>query len=206
MAELTEQQLEQVYSYLAGQGVVTQPTTTDKTKREIIYSAINQISRNPGQVFGFKLDQSNFDRVTYHLGYNVSTVPAGDYSRLLLACNSIQSQFYYDKIVQQLERCEDAEELSELATGRATSRQEIILGDVSRTINVQEKQEVAKIWRENYVFETDRLAQMLYVANYRNPMVSRYRFERSGATYLQAMPGAPTMSRADRIYFATDWR
>ena len=206
MAELTEQQLEQVYSYLAGQGVVTQPTTTDKVKREIVYSAINQISRNPGQVFGFKLDQNSFDRVAYHLGYNVSTVPAGDYSRLLLACSSIQSQTYYDKIVQQLERCEDAERLSELATGRATSRQELIFGDVSRTINVQDKQETAKIWRENYVYETDRLAQMLYVANYRNPMVNRYRFERSGASYVQALPGAPTMSRADRIYFATNWR
>jgi hypothetical protein len=206
VAELSEQQLEQIYSYLASQGVVTQPSTTDKTKREIVYSAINQISRNPAQVFGFKLDQNNFDRVTYHLGYNVSTVPAGDYSRLLLACNSIQSQYYYDKIVQQIERCEEAERLSELATGRATSRQEIILGDVNRSINVQDKQETAKIWRENYIYETDRLAQMLYVANYRNPVVNRFRFERSGASYVQALPGAPTMSRADRMYFATDWR
>lgn len=206
MAELTTQQLEQIFSYLAQQGVVTQPTTTDTTKREIIYSALNQIGRDPARVFGFKLDDFNFSRVTYHLGYNVSTVPAGDYSRLLLACTSIPSQYYYDKIVQQIERCEDAERLSELAGGRATSRQEIILGDVSRTINVQDKQETAKIWRENYVYETDRLAQMLYVANYKNPMVSRYRFERSGASYVQALPGAPTMSRADRMYFATNWR
>lgn len=206
MADLTLQELEQIYSYLAQQGVVTQPATTDRTKREIVYAALNQIGRNPGQVFGFKLDDFNFSRVTYHLGYNVATVPAGDYSRLLLACTSIPSQYYYDKIIQQLERCEEAERISELAAGKGTSRQEIILGDVSRTISVQDKQETAKIWRENYIYETDRLAQMLYVANYKNPMVNRYRFERSGASYVQALPGAPTMSRADRLYFATNWR
>ncbi len=206
MAELSVQQLEQVYSYLAQQGVVTQPTTTDRTKREIVYAALNQIGRNPGQVFGYKLDDFNFNRVAYHLGYNVATVPAGDYSRLQLACTSISSEYYYDKVVQQIERCEEAEKLSELAAGRGTSRQEIILGDVSRTISIQDKQETAKIWRENYIYETDRLAQMLYVANYKNPMVNRFRFERSGASYVQALPGAPTMSRADRIYFATNWR
>jgi hypothetical protein len=206
MAELSVQELEQVYSYLAQQGVVTQPTTTDRTKREIVFAALNQIGRNPAQVFGFALDDFNFTRVQYHLGYNIATVPAGDFTRLQLACNSIPSQFFYDKIVQQIERCEDAERLSELATGRATSRQEIILGDVSRTISVQDKREVANIWRENYIFETDRLAQLLFVANYRNPMTNRFRFERSGASYVQALPGAPSMSRADRIYFATNWR
>lgn len=206
MAELSVQELEQVYSYLAQQGVVTQPTTTDRTKREIVFAALNQIGRNPAQVFGFALDDFNFTRVQYHLGYNNATVPAGDFARLQLACNSIPSQFFYDKIVQQIERCEDAERLSELATGRATSRQEIILGDVSRTISVQDKREVANIWRENYIFETDRLAQLLFVANYRNPMTNRFRFERSGASYVQALPGAPSMSRADRIYFATNWR
>jgi hypothetical protein len=206
MAELSVQELEQVYSYLAQQGVVTQPTTTDRTKREIVFAALNQIGRNPAQVFGFALDDFNFTRVQYHLGYNIATVPAGDFARLQLACNSIPSQFFYDKIVQQIERCEDAERLSELATGRATSRQEIILGDVSRTISVQDKREVANIWRENYIFETDRLAQLLFVANYRNPMTNRFRFERSGASYVQALPGAPSMSRADRIYFATNWR
>ena len=206
MADLTVQELEQIYSYLAQQGVVTQPTTTDRTKREIVYAALNEIARNPGKVFGFKLDDFNFSRAAYHLGYNVATVPAGDYSRFVLACTSIPNQYYYDKIIQQLERCEEAERISELATGKGTSRQEIILGDVSRTISVQDKQETAKIWRENYVYETDRLAQMLYVANYRNPMANRYRFERSGASYVQALPGAPTMSRADRLYFATNWR
>jgi hypothetical protein len=206
MSQLSTQELEQIQSYLAQQGVVFQPTTTDATKREVIYAAINQITRNPAQVFGYKLDDYNFSRVAYHLGYNIATVPAGDYARLLEACSSVPSEFYYDKIVQQTERCEEAERLTELATGRATSRQETILGDVSRSINIQDKRETARIWRENYLYECDRLAHMLYVPNYRDPVAARYRFERSGGEFIQAIPGPPDVSRSDRLYFYANWR
>ena len=206
MAQLTPNELEQIQSYLAQNGVVFQPTTTDATKREVIYAAVNQLTRNPAQVFGYALDDFNFSRVAYHLAYNIATVPAGDYARLLEACNSIPSEFYYDKIVQQIERCEEAERLTELAQGRATSRQETILGDVSRSISIQDKREVTRVWRENYLYECDRLAQMLYVPNYRDPVASRYRFERSGGEFIQAIPGPPDVSRSDRLYFYANWR
>ena len=206
MAQLTQNELEQIQSYLAQQGVTFNATTTDASKREVIYAAINQITRNPAQVFGYKLDDYNFSRVAYHLAYNIATLPAGDYARLVEACNSIPSEFYNDKIVQQIERCEEAERLTELATGKATSRQETILGDVSRSINIQDKRETARVWRENYMYECDRLAQMLYVPNYRDPVASRYRFERSGGEFIQAIPGPPDVSRSDRIYFRDNWR
>lgn len=206
MAQLTTQELEQIQSYLAGQGVVFNPDVTDATKREIIYATVNQLTRNPAQVFGYRLDDFNFSRVAYHLGYNIATVPAGDYARLMEASNAIPSEFYYDKIVQQIERCEEAERLTELATGRASSRQETILGDVSRSINIQDKRETARIWRENYLYECDRLAHMLYIPNYRDPVAARYRFERSGGEFIQAIPGPPDVSRADRLYFYANWR
>ena len=206
MAQLSQNELEQIQSYLAQQGVTFNATTTDAAKREVIYAAINQITRNPAQVFGYKLDDYNFSRVAYHLAYNIATVPAGDYARLVEACNSIPSEFYNDKIVQQIERCEEAERLTELATGRATSRQETILGDVSRSINIQDKRETARIWRENYMYECDRLAQMLYVPNYRDPVAARYRFERSGGEFIQALPGPPDVSRSDRMFFLANWR
>jgi hypothetical protein len=206
MAQFTQQELEQLQSYLAQQGVVFQPDTTDATKRQVIYAAVNQLTRNPAQVFGYRLDDFNFSRVAYHLGYNIATVPAGDYARLMEACNSIPSEYYYDKIIQSVERCEEAERLTELATGRATSRQETILGDVSRSINIQDKRETARIWKENYLYETERLAQMLYVPNYRDPVAARYRFERSGGEFIQAIPGPPDVSRADRLFFYANWR
>jgi hypothetical protein len=206
VAQLTTAELEQIQSYLAQQGVTFNATSTDASKREVIYAAINQITRNPAQVFGYKLDDYNFSRVAYHLAYNIATVPAGDYARLVEACNSIPSEFYNDKIVQQIERCEEAERLTELATGKATSRQETILGDVSRSINIQDKRETARIWRENYLYECDRLAHQLYVPNYRDPVAARYRFERSGGEFIQAIPGPPDVSRADRLYFQANWR
>jgi hypothetical protein len=206
VAQLSQNELEQIQSFLAQQGVVFQPTTTDAAKREVVYAAVNQLSRNPAQVFGYALDDFNFSRVAYHLGYNIATVPAGDYARLLEACNSIPSEFYFDKIVQQVERCEEAERLTELATGRATSRQETILGDVSRSISIQDKRETARIWRENYLYECGRLAEMLYVPNYKDPVASRYRFERSGGEFVQAIPGPPDVSRSDRLYFYANWR
>ena len=206
MAQLSQSELEQIQSYLAQQGVTFNATTTDAAKREVIYAAINQITRNPAQVFGYKLDDYNFSRVAYHLAYNIATVPAGDHARLVEACNSIPSEFYNDKIVQQIERCEEAERFTELADGRATSRQETILGDVSRSINIQDKRETARIWRENYMYECDRLAQQLYVPNYRDPVAARYRFERSGGEFIQAIPGPPDVSRSDRLYFHANWR
>ena len=96
--------------------------------------------------------------------------------------------------------------MTELATGRATSRQETILGDVSRSISIQDKNEVTKVWRANYLYECDRLAEMLYVPNYKNPVPARYRFERSGGEFIQAIPGPPDVSRADRLYFYANWR
>lgn len=206
MAQLSQNELEQIQSYLAQQGVTFNATSTDATKREIVYAAVNQLTRKPSQVFGYALDDFNFSRVAYFLGYNIATVPAGDYARLLEACNAIPSEFYYDKIIQQLERCEEAERLTELATGRATSRQETILGDVSRSISIQDKSETARIWRSNFLYECGRLAEMLYVPNYRDPVASRYRFERSGGEFVQAIPGPPDVSRADRLYFYADWR
>jgi len=206
VAQFTQQELEQLQSYLAQQGVVFQPDTTDSTKREVIYAAVNQLTRNSAQVFGYRLDDFNFSRTAYHLGYNIATVPAGDYARLMEACNSVPSEFYYDKIIQAIERCEEAERLTELATGRATSRQETILGDVSRSINIQDKRETARIWNQNYLYETDRLAQMLYVPNYKDPVAARYRFERSGGEFIQAIPGPPDVSRADRLFFYANWR
>ncbi len=206
MAQLSQFELEQIQSYLAQQGVTFDATSTDATKREVVYAAVNQLTRNPAQTFGYRLDDFNFSRVAYHLGYNIATVPAGDYARLIEATSSIPSEYYYDKIVAQIERCEEAERFTELATGDAASRQETILGDVQRSITVQDKQQVARVWRENYLYETNRLAEMLYVANYKDPVAARYRFERSGGEFIQALPGPPDVSRADRLYFFANWR
>ena len=67
MAQLSQNELEQIQSYLAQQGVTFDATSTDASKREVIYAAVNQLTRNPAQVFGYRLDDFNFSRVAYHL-------------------------------------------------------------------------------------------------------------------------------------------
>ena len=48
-------------------------------------------------------------------------------------------------------------------------------------------------FREIYLREVDRLAETLYVPNYRRPEVRRYAFERAGAEFIMAVPGLQTL-------------
>ncbi len=86
---------------------------------------------------------SDFDksRVRYHLGYFTVTVPAGDYSRLEEAMNTIPDSYFYDKVIIQLGRCDTAEKKTEVATSPST-RIENIVGDVDRTIRSSNAREL----------------------------------------------------------------
>ena len=67
------------------------------------------------------------------------------------------------------------------------SRQEEISGDVSRTINTSDPLKADEYIREIYLREVDRLAETLYVPNYRRPEVRRYAFERAGSEFIMAV-------------------
>ena len=129
---------------------------------------------------------SDFDksRVRYHLGYFTTSVPAGDYARLEEAMNTIPDSFFYDKITIQIGRCDTAEKKTEVADSPST-RIETILGDVDRTIKSSNAKEALKVWDEIYLYETNRLAGILYVPNYKDPFQARYRYERSGRNLLR---------------------
>ena len=136
------------------------------------------------------MELSDFDksRVRYHLGYFTVSVPAGDYARLEEAMNTIPDSFFNDRIIVQIGRCDTAEKKTEVASTPST-RLETIAGDVDRTIRSSNAKDALKIWSEIYLYETNRLAGILYVPNYKDPMQARYRYERSGAEFIQALPG-----------------
>ena len=136
------------------------------------------------------MELSDFDksRVRYHLGYFTVSVPAGDYARLEEAMNTIPDSFFNDRIIIQIGRCDTAEKKTEVASTPST-RLETIAGDVDRTIRSSNAKDALKIWSEIYLYETNRLAGILYVPNYKDPMQARYRYERSGAEFIQALPG-----------------
>ena len=52
----------------------------------------------------------------------------------------------------------------------------------------------------------DRLAETLYVPNYRRPEVRRYAFERSGAEFIMAVPGPADTAVGSRMGLNTAWR
>ena len=119
------------------------------------------------------MELSDFDksRVRYHLGYFTVSVPAGDYARLEEAMNTVPDSFFVDKIIVQIGRCDTAEKKTEVASTPST-RLETIAGDVDRTIRSSNAKDALKIWSEIYLYETNRLAGILYVPNYKDPMLS----------------------------------
>ena len=158
-----------------------------------------------------KLDTYVQSKVRWHLGYNLTSVPAGDQARLEEAMNNIQDSFWYDKIVEQISRCDEAEKRTDM-TGSVNndsvpkSRIESILGDVDRTISTSDFRETLKTWTQIYLYETDRLALHLYVPNYRNPEQARYRFNREGAEFIQALPGPADVAVGTRLVLETNYR
>ena len=158
-----------------------------------------------------KLDTFVQSKVRWHLGYNLTSVPAGDQARLEEAMNNVQDSFWYDKIVEQIGRCDEAEKSTDM-TGSVNndsvpkSRIESILGDVDRTISTSDFKETLKTWTQIYLYETDRLALHLYVPNYRNPEQARYRFNREGAEFIQALPGPADVAVGTRIVLETNYR
>ena len=66
--------------------------------------------------------------------------------------------------------------------------------------------EVLKTWTEIYIYETDRLALHLYVPNYRNPAQARYRFNREGAEFIQALPGPADVAVGTRLLLEVSHR
>jgi hypothetical protein len=153
------------------------------------------------------VELSDFDksRVRYHLGYFTVSVPAGDYARLEEAMNTVPDSFFVDKIIVQIGRCDTAEKKTEVASTPST-RLETIAGDVDRTIRSSNAKEALKIWSEIYLYEANRLAGILYVANYKDPVQARYRYERSGAEFIQALPGPADTAVGSRMHLAENWR
>ena len=158
-----------------------------------------------------KLDTYVQSKVRWHLGYNLTSVPAGDQARLEEAMYNVQDSFWYDKIVEQISRCDEAEKRTDM-TGSVNndsvpkSRIESILGDVDRTISTSDFKETLKTWTQIYLYETDRLALHLYVPNYRNPEQARYRFNREGAEFIQALPGPADIAVGTRLILETSHR
>ena len=206
MAQLLTEELAQIERYLREQGAIFVGSFTDSARLDTIYAAVNSLFRSVPQLKVSALDDYNFERVCYHLNYNISAVSPADYARLLEACNNIPSDFYYTKILNQIERCNTAEIYTELASDRGASQQEVIFGaDLNRTITVQDNRKMMRVWRENYLYECDRLSAMLHVVNYKDPVIAESRFVATEGDFIQSLPGPVDPARYDDLYFFASW-
>jgi hypothetical protein len=161
------------------------------------------------------LELNDFDksRCRYHLGYNSgANIPAGDLARLEEAMARIPDDYFYTRVIEHLDRCDKAYRISQIFRVEdqpQPSRIERITGDTDRAIYQSDPIKADRDYREIYLREVDRLAETLYVANYRREEVRRYAFERSGAEFIMAVPGPADTSVSTRIVQYTgfhSWR
>jgi len=161
------------------------------------------------------MELNDFDksRTRFHLGFNAGAqIPAGDRARLEEAMALVPDEYWFNKIQEHLNRCDTAFDVAPLIGGTPgdrnynPSRIETITGDVLRQINTTDPLKGDEFFWEIYLREVDRLAETLYVPNYRRPEVRRYAFERSGSEFIMAVPGPADTAVGSRIFFAYNWR
>lgn len=164
-----------------------------------------------------ELDDYLKSKIRFHLGYNSGAqMPAGDRARLEEAMSLVPDELWYDQIVYHVKRCDIAWSVSAYfpddlndpnGSGIVNfSRQEIISGDIQRTISQSDPLKGDEYFREIYLRECDRMAETLYVANYRRPEVRRYAFDRAGSEFIMAVPGPADTAVGSRITLSQEWR
>lgn len=150
-----------------------------------------------------ELNDYDKSRCRFHLGYNSgANLPAGDLARVEEAMARIPDSYFYTRIIDHLTRCDKTWRLSQVflsETQPQPSRVERITGDTDRAIYSSDPLKADKDYREIYLREVDRLAETLYVANYRREEVRRYAFDRAGSEFIMAVPGPADTAVGTRI-------
>lgn len=157
-----------------------------------------------------ELDDYYKSLTRFHLGFNSgANMPADDFACLEEAMARIPDSVWYSKVIDHINRCENAYEVSEVLrdpTQPLPSRIESIIGDTNRAIFQSDPMRAAEIYREVYLRETDYLAETLYVPNYRREEYRRYVFQRFGTEFIQAIPGPADTAVGTRLMFNDHWR
>jgi hypothetical protein len=160
-----------------------------------------------------ELNPYDKSRCRFHLGFNLGAqVPAGDSARLEEAMARIPDSYFYGRVLEHLDRCDRTWKASEILrdeTQPMPSRIERITGDTDRAIYQSDPLKSDQMYRELYLREVDRLAETLYVPNYRREDVRRYAFARSGAEFIMAVPGPADTAVGTRVATLTgsfNWR
>lgn len=150
-----------------------------------------------------ELDKSRCRR---HLGFGAyAGIPAGDVARLEEAMNTVLDDYQANYIKLLLNRCDAAFDKTELGEGDDFTQKELYVGDLNRSRTQTNPMEARRVWWQNYLAETDKLAHELWVPNYWQEINLRYRFARDGGSFIKVIPGVADTSVGTRIYMALNY-
>ena len=143
-------------------------------------------------------------RCRFALAYGAGT-PAGDRARLENAMNSIEDEFTRTRVILHIDRSIDAIDKSEINAQEAgLEYKELTAGDINRSV-LRYRTERTRAREEAIIFETQLLADLLFVPNYRDPVQYQMRYYVEGGSYIKAVPGPADTSVGTRIYLALNY-
>lgn len=152
----------------------------------------------------YRLSSKDISRCLLHLGMSgVQGIPVQDLSMLHRAVSFIPSAQVQNLVIRQLDVCDRAWNNLDMTAEPKTSAS-LTTGDVNRSeVRFDLRQSQRGYWEE-YLMQTDRLAQLLFVPNYWRDDEARYRFERAGLDFIEIPPEAivADSSIADKLTFA----
>ena len=125
----------------------------------------------------------------------------------------VPDSYFYSRILEHLDRCDKVFKVSQIFKSEEQpqpSRIERIVGDSNRAIFQSEPLKADKDYWEVYLREVDRLAETLYVANYRRDEVRRrYAYDGAGSEFIMSIPGPADTAVGTRVMQAQgtmNWR
>ncbi|MEM9482108.1 MAG: hypothetical protein AAGA83_00295 [Cyanobacteria bacterium P01_F01_bin.116] len=135
------------------------------------------------------LSPTDRSRAQFHLNYSAyQHIPQQDVAEFEEAVNNVASEYIKQQITTQLNRCDEAFKQSNLVEEPATFKATYV-GDINRTEARFDLTGAGRAWWGNYLQETDILAAILHVPNYWHQDAMRYRYERDGTSFVNAIPG-----------------
>lgn len=152
-----------------------------------------------------KLTPTDRDRIRSHLGYDrTAAIPAAAAIRLQYAFDGEYSDFTLtgvNGIRYWLDRCDRYLIATDPTAGDQFTTRTQIIGDVNRSTTTTTVADL-KNWWDEYLRQTDQLANKLSVPNFRRSETARYLFMRWGDDYVKSIPGVPDNAVGDRIWFS----
>lgn len=128
-------------------------------------------------------------------------IPEQDLRVIERSFTMIRDRTIFNYILKMLDRCDKAWNLTDISGEPGTSKL-IYVGDINRSRVDFDLNTAIQSFNNNYLDEVDRLAQILYVPNYRRPEVAKIRKDFHAGIYVQPVPGPAdtcVMSQYDAV-------